>query len=1501
MSTRAAATSSPPAREPARDAPREAQTPAPAPALAAASLLVDDEAAPRPGQEQRRAFLAALEPGLRRALDEELAPIGRTSADCPFLATWLARLRTEPVDRAERLLRRVAGAGDAATAAELSNRLLAWTREAARAWRARGAAGVDLDPALAAELSSPFAVQRAAEGTPAQQLSAEATLLALGPGRPIDPGPRARLEAAFEVPLGSLRLHDDAHAGALARAHGAAAFAVGPHLAFAEGRYAPGTLRGDALLAHEVAHGLQQRGASASRPAGDGARLERDADRAAATALLGGRARVGAAGGLSIRRCSAEAPAEIPTEVDPSRYDDPTRAVDASLPPAYRPPGARAAAAAPSMGERLTGSDPAARAAALRELEAGSGEATWRALLLASDVADAEVRARARALISTRLRSDAGFRAFLVRLAESPEGSLSDLAIRALAGGGRGADVPLERYRSVVLQRVEVARSQLADLRERLTRLRAGAGRAAPAAATAELDALARRARGGDLDAVSDAGLRASTLLERLGVIRGAVEQITPLLPQPQSGAATAPATPTQTRLASTLDDLLVAAAELPGPRGDAAFERVMSAVRGLPAEVADAAVTQLLDAFRGAQRSLADAMRSRPLPSFRTAFGNFSAQVLTPLRDQLGALVSDLEGMAPHARTDPQGVIEHLRALEPALRSIADRTTYALQAVQMMHLYAGLALTDEAAKDAFQPTELALKGLFADLATLAALRDRDPELAAQQYQQIMRGERLRNAVRDIRQWEEIQAGEMRFAMLVLDILTIVASIYTAGLAGGVVRGLLGRALTGFGRFAIGTAVFATEVTAFHLSQRGFRWALHGEAFYDERFWEEYGETALMFGVLRGTGAAYRRFISPRLPAPLRAAGGHTSTFLAFQAWSVAQTWRHTGQLLGPTDAAFWRLAAHNAVFLAAIHLGMSAARPLVAPLESRVLQFRLERHNGRSAELERAIAAFRATPEPAAQEAVSLLRRARAIYLERLDVLREIARLEPSQLTPEELRYAEQVLRANAEACENAVAQARLRLRAHESNADVYYYEGEVAAARRHFEGRGYTVVEVDAATGRMRLRSPEGQILDLIRSSERPTGASSRVGEADARLAARYEVIRGATAQQVRDAARRYGIPQQIAQRVHRHLFLTEYDLPTAPGQTRRMRFEPLGEIADLWEGALEGRLSADQALEFKWLLAHEYVESHFMARGMSYRSLDPLAWLGETVDVAPGRFGAHDLAPNPNQRNAPFSQYRRMGVSAEGLALDPRDPLRNIEDVIRRIEEARRQPVREPTVDEWVDMYEQALARLRRALDAHDAAETDAAYRELNGIESIAERTLQPGAPAALRPLPERLLPLRQIRAAVQLLERPGSALPQGTPTMESPERPGTTVLSTGYVYTTSTCQALRVRLRGRTYADVRAEIGRAPDAVERPASPGARASLAWVFDDGSVLRIEFPAASGTQARSGFGRRVAPNGVLGVTENGVGVARDSDAARIGLGDASGWFQAVTGGGAP
>ena len=51
-----------------------------------------------------------------------------------------------------------------------------------------------------------------------------------------------------------MRIHDDALAARSAAEVDAAAYAVGEDIAFAEGRYAPGTPEGDVLLAHELAH-----------------------------------------------------------------------------------------------------------------------------------------------------------------------------------------------------------------------------------------------------------------------------------------------------------------------------------------------------------------------------------------------------------------------------------------------------------------------------------------------------------------------------------------------------------------------------------------------------------------------------------------------------------------------------------------------------------------------------------------------------------------------------------------------------------------------------------------------------------------------------------------------------------------------------------------------------------------------------------------------------------------------------------------------------------------------------------------------------------------------------------------------------------------------------------------------------------------------------------------------------------------------------------------------
>jgi hypothetical protein len=82
------------------------------------------------------------------------------------------------------------------------------------------------------------------------------------PGRPLDPAARAFAEARFGQDFGQVRIHADDRAAASARAVDAHAYTVGPHVVFGAGRYAPGTRGGRWLLAHELAHTIQQRGSS---------------------------------------------------------------------------------------------------------------------------------------------------------------------------------------------------------------------------------------------------------------------------------------------------------------------------------------------------------------------------------------------------------------------------------------------------------------------------------------------------------------------------------------------------------------------------------------------------------------------------------------------------------------------------------------------------------------------------------------------------------------------------------------------------------------------------------------------------------------------------------------------------------------------------------------------------------------------------------------------------------------------------------------------------------------------------------------------------------------------------------------------------------------------------------------------------------------------------------------------------------------------------------------
>jgi Domain of unknown function (DUF4157) len=75
---------------------------------------------------------------------------------------------------------------------------------------------------------------------------------------PLDAPTLAFFEPRFGRDFSQVRVHDDDRAARSAQSIGALAYAVGPHIAFAAGQYEPGGDRGRHLLAHELAHTIQQ-------------------------------------------------------------------------------------------------------------------------------------------------------------------------------------------------------------------------------------------------------------------------------------------------------------------------------------------------------------------------------------------------------------------------------------------------------------------------------------------------------------------------------------------------------------------------------------------------------------------------------------------------------------------------------------------------------------------------------------------------------------------------------------------------------------------------------------------------------------------------------------------------------------------------------------------------------------------------------------------------------------------------------------------------------------------------------------------------------------------------------------------------------------------------------------------------------------------------------------------------------------------------------------------
>jgi Domain of unknown function (DUF4157) len=85
-------------------------------------------------------------------------------------------------------------------------------------------------------------------------------------GQPLDRDTRAFMEPRLGYDLRNVRVHTDANAARSARAIEASAYTVGHDIYFGAGQYHPGSGAGRRLLAHELAHTIQQQQAPASLP-----------------------------------------------------------------------------------------------------------------------------------------------------------------------------------------------------------------------------------------------------------------------------------------------------------------------------------------------------------------------------------------------------------------------------------------------------------------------------------------------------------------------------------------------------------------------------------------------------------------------------------------------------------------------------------------------------------------------------------------------------------------------------------------------------------------------------------------------------------------------------------------------------------------------------------------------------------------------------------------------------------------------------------------------------------------------------------------------------------------------------------------------------------------------------------------------------------------------------------------------------------------------------------
>jgi hypothetical protein len=110
-----------------------------------------------------------------------------------------------------------------------------------------------------------------ASGSPASASAAPETVdakvreMISQPGQALDPRARAFLEPRFGFDFSNVRVHTGRDAGASATSVHAKAYTMGSNVVFGPGQYSPDTQHGRRLIAHELAHVVQQSGSECAK------------------------------------------------------------------------------------------------------------------------------------------------------------------------------------------------------------------------------------------------------------------------------------------------------------------------------------------------------------------------------------------------------------------------------------------------------------------------------------------------------------------------------------------------------------------------------------------------------------------------------------------------------------------------------------------------------------------------------------------------------------------------------------------------------------------------------------------------------------------------------------------------------------------------------------------------------------------------------------------------------------------------------------------------------------------------------------------------------------------------------------------------------------------------------------------------------------------------------------------------------------------------------------